>query len=266
MSPTKNHKEIYFLEGGIGNQAAILSYAVERANDGAFVRLSSFKYRTKVEKRPMCLKAYFNFDSSFIDLSSRPYDFFMYYLIKIIKRFFYSKFDSITIMGHSFKVGYFQENMIQRLGLLRNFAIQPQNHDKYICIHLRRGDYLLPKHSNHGVIDIDSVKLVLNKISKKYQISVISIISEDTSVFQHFRNDYDFKHLNFLDHTHTEELEAFKIMLNAKVLVCSNSTFSLLAGVLSGSEFWIPMEWDKFNSSAFLGNADNVYPNKFLEF
>jgi hypothetical protein len=116
----------------------------------------------------------------------------------------------------------------------------------FVCIHVRRGDYLnvashvVPDHHFKSIIKMCS-SLVEN-----------AVIISDSLLDDSFKNEVSpyFHQISFLD-----QIDAFTshcAMRAAKILVCSNSQFSLVAAALNPDAFTIvPKHWFGENLSSY---------------
>jgi len=117
----------------------------------------------------------------------------------------------------------------------RYFNLDGEN---YLCIHIRRGDYV--NVASHLISD----ELFTNlSIKFKHLISIAVVIS-DSVISNNVRNDISkyFKTTKFLDDI--DVVQAHTIMRNARVLICSNSQFSLVSALLNQNGLvFIPKKW-----------------------
>lgn len=108
----------------------------------------------------------------------------------------------------------------------------------FLCIHVRRGDYV--NIASHLVADSEFIGL-----TRKFSGLVNSIVVlSDSPINQDFRNALSsyFKDASFLDNT--DAYTAHRIMRNARILICSNSQFSLIAAALNPHALvLIPKQW-----------------------
>jgi hypothetical protein len=110
--------------------------------------------------------------------------------------------------------------------------------DGYLCMHVRRGDYV--NVSSHLIADSEFIGL-----AKKFSglVNSIAVIS-DSQIGLGFRNALlsCFKEVSLLDNT--DAFTAHRIMRNARILICSNSQFSLVAAALNPNALvLIPKQW-----------------------
>ena len=110
--------------------------------------------------------------------------------------------------------------------------------DGFLCIHIRRGDYV--NVASHLVSDGEFIGLV-RKFSGLIDHAVIL---SDSPIEPHFRDTVSpyFETVLFLDSI--DPYSSHRIMRCARVLICSNSTFSLTAGALNPNALVvIPKQW-----------------------
>lgn len=255
-------KKIYFLEGGLGNQAAILAHVLAgptREN----TRISNIKFLTKFERRPYKLNEYFRVKNMEIMIDYKITDIFVYFGLKFLNKLRKQPIEQFTLFNTTYHIGYFQDNMLNNFQHLKPYSkFSPKKKD-YLAIHIRRGDYLLPKHGLHGLLCVSSIKKAAIKILEETEINQIQLISEDPDIYLEFFSDERFEQYELIDCTTLAERGVFEIMINCSYLIATNSTFSVLAGVLSEGELWIPQIWDRTRGSDFVGTGANRYNAKF---
>lgn len=109
----------------------------------------------------------------------------------------------------------------------------------YLCIHIRRGDYV--NVASHLVDDMDFVNLA-KPISKFVSAVVVISDSEVSSVIKESLPGF-FAHCSFVvgGNPHT----AHALIRQAKYLICSNSQFSLSAALLNqdAQQVFLPTQW-----------------------
>lgn len=110
--------------------------------------------------------------------------------------------------------------------------------DGFLCMHVRRGDYV--NIASHLVADGEFIGL-----ARKFSGLVNSIVViSDSPIEPDFRNAVSsyFKDVSFLDNT--DAYTAHRIMRSARILICSNSQFSLIAAALNPNALvLIPKQW-----------------------
>lgn len=114
------------------------------------------------------------------------------------------------------------------------------------CIHIRRGDYLnFP--DKHPVVNEDYlIKAVLKMLSNK--VVNFRVFSDDIKWCKDFFNNSDLSKLaNFIYSEGKTELEDFQEMLYCPNFIISNSTYSLMAAILSENPNKIVISPDETN-------------------
>lgn len=119
----------------------------------------------------------------------------------------------------------------------------------FICIHMRRGDYLTV--SSHIISD-DEFLGIAKTFSNLVKTAVFISDSPIKSTFQKNIQEY-FECAHFLDSI--DPLHAHILMRKATILICSNSTFSLTAALLGENKIKIiPKTWFGKNNEVKLQN------------
>jgi hypothetical protein len=118
------------------------------------------------------------------------------------------------------------------------------NQESYICIHIRRGDYV--NVASHIVSD-DAFILLAKKF--KHLVDSVVIVS-DSLLGEDFKDQVrlQFRQAVFLDNSAVSPFLTHCIMRNSSILVCSNSQYSLSAGVLNEGLVVIPKLWLGFGN------------------
>lgn len=114
-------------------------------------------------------------------------------------------------------------------------GILPEN---FICIHIRRGDYV--NVASHLISDAEFIELI-DKFSGLVENAVFL---SDSPIGGGFRDQVHpmFQSALFLDNI--DPYLSHQIMRQARILICSNSTFSLTAAVLNPKALIIvPKKW-----------------------
>lgn len=108
----------------------------------------------------------------------------------------------------------------------------------FLCMHVRRGDYV--NVASHLVADGEFINLAKNFSG----LVNCAVVISDSPVGTDFRNAVAsfFKEVSFLDNT--DAYTAHRVMRNARILICSNSQFSLFAALLNPEALvLIPKQW-----------------------
>jgi hypothetical protein len=108
----------------------------------------------------------------------------------------------------------------------------------YLCIHVRRGDYV--NVASHLVSDQEFFELA----GKFAGLVKYLVVVSDSPIESEFRQTIaaGYEQAVFLDNT--DAFTSHCIMRNARILVCSNSQFSLIAALLSAQALVVlPKQW-----------------------
>tara|TARA_A100001015_G_C14861450_1_gene660557 strand:+ start:44 stop:856 length:813 start_codon:yes stop_codon:yes gene_type:complete len=133
-----------------------------------------------------------------------------------------------------FKISEDQKNIYEEI--LKKNNIEKE---KLICVHIRRGDYL--NVASHIVKDEEFIG-ILEKFSGILDSLLIFSDSKISKSIKEVGKD-NFKNFVFLDQNDVNAINVHNIMRNARILVASNSTFSLTAGLLNKNIILIPKTW-----------------------
>lgn len=107
----------------------------------------------------------------------------------------------------------------------------------YLCIHIRRGDYV--NVAEHLISDNDFINIAI-KFSNV--MSNLIVLSDSTFDIDLKKKITGYKHIFFVDNS--DPFTAHTIMRNANILVCSNSQFSLTAALLNDNGLiFLPKNW-----------------------
>lgn len=130
--------------------------------------------------------------------------------------------------------------------------------ERYLCVHVRRGDYINVASHLINNSELEGVALQLAGFVDRVLILSDSHIAEDqfVSLREAFRG-----RIHTID-DESDPIFAHSLMRNASALVCCNSQFSLSAGLLSRGLVVIPNAWFGKN----LNNLNQVINNKLSNF
>lgn len=115
----------------------------------------------------------------------------------------------------------------------------------YLCIHVRRGDYV--NVASHLISDREFIELTGKFVGLVKYLVVVS----DSPIEGAFRLSLSagYEQVMFLDNA--DVVTAHRIMRNARILVCSNSQFSLIAALLNTRALVVlPKQWFGQNDRA----------------
>ena len=111
--------------------------------------------------------------------------------------------------------------------------------EQYLCLHVRRGDYL--NVASH-VISNESLDNIASQFSSL--VDSILILSDSPVDINQFKSIVlKFENRIHIIDTDTDPVFSHSLMRNASILICSNSQFSLSAGLLSRGLVVIPKTW-----------------------
>jgi hypothetical protein len=115
----------------------------------------------------------------------------------------------------------------------------------YLCIHVRRGDYV--NVASHLVADEDFIDLAGKFAGLVKHLAVVS----DSPIDEPFRRAASSGYEQAVFMENIDAFTAHRIMRNARVLVCSNSQFSLIAALLNPQALVVlPKHWFGKNDRA----------------
>lgn len=108
----------------------------------------------------------------------------------------------------------------------------------YLCIHVRRGDYV--NVASHLVADYEFIELAGKFMGLVRHLAVVS----DSPIDEPFRQaaSSGYEQAVFMDNI--DAFTSHRIMRNARILICSNSQFSLIAALLNPRALVVlPKQW-----------------------
>jgi hypothetical protein len=123
-------------------------------------------------------------------------------------------------------------------GFIEDFVPTELRDKRYGCVHIRRGDYV----SVASHITSDSQ---LAKASSLWDNDVdLVVVLSDSPIGQESRKYYqELSQKTYFFADDLSPISSFVIMQNAKYLICSNSQFSLSAGMCAGLPMLLPSRW-----------------------
>jgi Glycosyl transferase family 11 len=108
----------------------------------------------------------------------------------------------------------------------------------YVCIHIRRGDYV--NVASHLIDD----EIFLNILKKFSQLTGALVVLSDSQINADFKEKVSFLFQRALFLDQIDAVESHEIMRFSRVLICSNSTFSLTAAMLNKQALIVlPKQW-----------------------
>lgn len=133
--------------------------------------------------------------------------------------------------------------------LTENFLPTMLRGKRYGCVHIRRGDYFSV--ASHIIGDYQ-----LAEASSLWDNDVdLVVVLSDSLIGQETKKYYQV--LSKKTHFFADDLSpisSFVIMQNAKYLICSNSQFSLSAGMCAGLPLLLPSRWYSYTQMAHLNH------------
>lgn len=109
----------------------------------------------------------------------------------------------------------------------------------YLCLHVRRGDYLNVASHLISSKELDGIASQFSGLVNR--VLILSDSPIGASEFEKVRSKFSGR-INVID-SDPDPILAHSLMRNAAVLICSNSQFSLSAGLLSNGLKIIPKVW-----------------------
>jgi hypothetical protein len=253
-------KVIIFFQGGLGNQLFQFCYGLDlESRFNTKVKYSTLLLDIKI---PGVTKRKYELDD--LTLTSQRVGKFISLLHLIASRF--RKNGVATDLNFRenrkfrYALGYFQDyNQVDRnwnalrarLNNSQKFKklfIAPGGQGTYICIHVRRGDYLNSMNSRafHGLLKFDYFLRCVSKIEQHHNFTEIRIITDEPTEVMYLVNklenkDYKVKVVG------KNEVEDLKELVSSGALILSNSSFSwwggFFASKLYASDVYAPEPW-----------------------
>ena len=258
------------IKGGLGNQLFCLLFAYKILLSNKKVHLNLKNYSLfKRQDRQFVLDKLFPEIFDIFGNSNSYLSYFRCLYANFFERFFkdnkigglsIEKTFSINYWPNCFiHTGYFQQISNSKLDInsldLLISNLKPYlggSKSKFLAAHIRRGDYLLEKHSIHGLIDEKYIIKELQFQLSRQSFEGITIFTDSPELID--INKYRDLHRNVVFDKGGNSVEVFKRMLNHKGLVASNSSFSVWAGLLGNINYFsIPFFWMPDVESSILG-------------
>lgn len=263
----------FLVQGGLGNQLFILLEALRcQRKYSSPVLLNTTDYRIRGRgDRPYELKYAFPDICNYIEEDESPRAYFDYISTKIftyVKKRIGDGEQSPSYSGESLKCcgrlihnGYYQylnessldSDCLMKIRSLYNNSFESNSsYQNKLAVHIRRGDYLLPKHGIHGLIQIQDIINETYYAMNAYEFDGITIFTDSPSVvdqtlFHEFSSDVTIDPGGV-------SYNVLSRMANHSGIIASNSTFSFWAGMLGNPEFFsIPSYWMSGVDSSCLG-------------
>lgn len=130
-----------------------------------------------------------------------------------------------------------------------------------ICLHIRRGDFLLPEvQKHHGLLPLEYYDLAIKEINKRTAKPVFFIFSDDIN-WAKKNLKINFAHY-FVDKI-KEDCEELRLMINCKNFINANSSFSWWAAWLSTNKNKVVILPDKLTKDG--RNISNYAPKSWIK-
>jgi len=276
-----NHQVI--IRGGLGNQLFGLFYAYKISRKfkvKVSLNLLNFVF-LKRKDRAFLLNYLFPciVDEFEINARNSIFNYLLFYYSKIFEKLFVRSIPGRIPGDNPFFInywpnkylhsGYFQkinDSELDKKSLKlfkKKFApLVIEKTFNNLAIHIRRGDYLMKKHSMHGIISEEYLFEESKKQLANYKFDGITIFTDSPELID--LDNFKSLHKNTIIDQGGDPLDVFKRMANHKGLIASNSSFSLWAGILGDIDYFsLPYYWMKNVESSVLG-LDNIPRYKCL--
>jgi hypothetical protein len=227
-------------EGGMGNQLlnAALYFYLENSGKKVYADLSYFEKEThvaevgrkgEISQWPWQLGGFGIMQTEFQTLETSN-------KLKKSPLILPDDGNKLQMILNAFK----KEEIRKRFEIEENIENVLPNFQKfnYLCIHIRRGDYV--NVASHVVSDeqfIEQAKKFTGLISN-------AVILSDSPISNEMQHSFSslYTNIHFLDST--DAMTAHRVMRLSRVLVCSNSQFSMIGAALNTKALiLLPMQW-----------------------
>ena len=269
----KTHEII--VRGGLGNQLFCLLQGYRillKENCNVIFNISNYDLKKNINRK-FCLNLIYPDIKSQYKIERGKKSFIKYFLINILFKYGRNhnscnmpgdEQSKINYLPSKFlHLGYFQnisnleddqKALSEMLSKVRpNILVRKKINN--LAIHFRRGDYLLKKHTMHGLIHEDYLYKEAEYFFSKRDFDGITIFTDSPYLIN--KEKFYSLHSNVKIDQGGEAMEVFCRMCNHNSLIASNSTFSLWAGIIGEMEnFSIPYYWMKGVKSDLLGLSD----------
>lgn len=119
--------------------------------------------------------------------------------------------------------------------------------EKPICVHIRRGDYLI--NSQFRILSEDYYDESLAFLNNQFITKSIWVFSDSIDEARELMSDHSSYNIRYIDSVGKSDFESLELMRHAQAFVVANSTFSVWSAILaydSKAPVIIPVVW--FNS------------------
>lgn len=258
------------VRGGLGNQLFCLFYAyrIFLSNKNVSLNLLNYSLTNRKDRKFLLEKLYPDIKKNFFIQKTKK-SYYLFFLSKFLEKIFNnSKIDHLPgdnpislqywpdCYVHN---GYFQKITNSELDK-KSLDLLKQDLNPFLdgykseclAVHVRRGDYLDKKHSQHGLISEYSLLEESKKLFSKNKFKGVTLFSDSPELID--LNIFKSLHQNIVIDKGGDTVDVFKRMSNHKGLIASNSSFSLWAGILGNIKYFsIPHFWMKNVESSKIG-------------
>lgn len=253
----KLNENVRFDSGCIAIIKAIISY-LRFVYESLFVNLTSEMFEERSKK------------GKYFETTKNSFEYFPNYAINVKNK---------KIIGYYNSEKYFSELD----DILRNeFKVKVEPSDKNkkmidrisscnaVCIHIRRGDYMIPQNAFLNICNEEYYKKGMQYIAEHTEDPVFFIFSNNSEDIKWIKENYHFDYpVNYVD-LNNPDYEELRLMYNCKHFVICNSTFSWWGSYLSENKDKIvvaPEKWVDSGHNGRLGNlsADSVYRDDMIK-
>jgi len=137
------------------------------------------------------------------------------------------------------------------------FSGDPRLSAPYVCVHVRRGDYL------NVASYLVPEELFLNMLQQVRMLASTLVVISDSPLSEKFKEitNRDYDSTIFYDSGSLDFALSHYVMTSAHILICSNSQFSWTAGKLTKGLVLIPRRWfgERSNSLEILIHKDSHF-------
>jgi len=143
-------------------------------------------------------------------------------------------------------------SVVNRPDLISEFLPANLSGQRYGCVHIRRGDYLSV--ASHILTDSQLAKACGLWGADENIVVVLSDSPIGQETRDLFRRDC---RKTFIFADTVSPISSFIIMQNAQYLICSNSQFSLSAGMCAGVPMLIPSRWYSYPTQKYFKRSQD---------
>lgn len=137
------------------------------------------------------------------------------------------------------------------------------NTTESVCVHIRRGDYLLPENDMYNVCTEEYYRRAIHEAKRQLKNPVFYIFSGSKQDVDYIRTHYTLgEHVRYVD-LGNGTIDDFRLMKACKHFIISNSTYSWWTALLGNhneKKVWAPTLWRKDLPHA----ADELYAPSWM--